>query len=37
MKKVMTTGIVLLSAMAAVLIAQEPEWNASRVKPCDRA
>jgi len=37
MKKFIGIGFLLLCAMMAALFAQEPEWNAARVKPCDRA
>jgi hypothetical protein len=37
MKKFMATTCVLIGLMVGLLSAQEPEWNPSRVKECDRA
>src|SRR5262245_51174370 len=38
MKKFIALGFMILSVMiASVVVAQEPEWTAANVKPCDRA
>src|SRR5215510_13813471 len=37
MKKFMASACVLICMFAGWLVAQEPDWNPTRVKECDRA